>query len=141
MFGTILLAVDEKGRPSGAIDLLAKLAAGSGDKVVVVHVRPLHNYGRGGVFTLESDEEAQQLVQEQVAKLSAAGVSAVGEAHRALDSYVDRALLDVADQHGAGLIVVGNRGRSDAVALVGGSVSHHVIKHSRVPVMVLREAS
>jgi nucleotide-binding universal stress UspA family protein len=47
--------------------------------------------------------------------------------------------LDVVAQHNAGLIVVGNRGHSETTSLLIGSVSHHVIQHARVPVLVVRD--
>ncbi|TVX96866.1 universal stress protein [Cohnella terricola] len=48
------------------------------------------------------------------------------------------AILDYADNNGCDLIVMGNRGLSSFKEFMLGSVSHNVILHSRIPVMVMK---
>lgn len=49
-----------------------------------------------------------------------------------------RALLDYAEELQADLIVIGSRGLSTFKELFLGSVSHYVVQHSKVPVLVIK---
>jgi len=49
-----------------------------------------------------------------------------------------QAILDYADRNGCDLIVMGSRGLGAFRELMVGSVSHNVIQHSPVPVMVMK---
>lgn len=55
--------------------------------------------------------------------------------HRA----IAHALLEAADDHGAGVVVVGSRGRSAAREIVLGSVAMGTLHHSHRPVMVVAQ--
>jgi len=48
------------------------------------------------------------------------------------------AIVAAAESEGADLVVVGTHGRSVIGRLLLGSVSEYVVRHSRVPVMVVR---
>ena len=51
-----------------------------------------------------------------------------------------RALLDAADEAGADLLVVGNRGHGGFTGALLGSVSQHCVHHANCPVVVVRES-
>jgi nucleotide-binding universal stress UspA family protein len=74
-----------------------------------------------------------------VARLTGADISATGEMHRELRIGIGDALIDVADGHQAGLIVVGTRGRSDVASMLLGSVAHETVHKSPRPVLVVPE--
>jgi nucleotide-binding universal stress UspA family protein len=58
-----------------------------------------------------------------------------------IDAAPAEALLDQAAAGGHDLIVVGSRGRGDAGSFLLGSVSHAVLHHSRVPVLIVHVPS
>jgi nucleotide-binding universal stress UspA family protein len=138
MFGTIVVGVDGSGHADHAVQTVAKIAAETRDKVVVFHGVVVHQ-AKGSPFTTETREEAQHLVDRYVAQLAEAGVPATGDIHRELEIGIGGALIDVAESHQAGLIVVGTRGRSDIVSMLLGSVAHEAVHKSPLPVLVVPE--
>jgi nucleotide-binding universal stress UspA family protein len=138
MFGTIVVGVDASGHADHAVQAAAKIAADTGDKVVVFHGIVVRQ-AKGSPYATESRDDAQHLVDRHVAQLASAGISAVGEVHRELEIGIGGALIDVALGHQAGLIVVGTRGRSDVTSMLLGSVAHEVVHKSTLPVLVVPE--
>jgi nucleotide-binding universal stress UspA family protein len=138
MFGTIVVGVDESGHADHAVQTVAKIAAETKDKVVVFHGVVVHQ-AKGSPFTTETRDEAQHLVDRYAARLAEAGVAATGDIHRELEIGIGGALIDVAESHQAGLIVVGTRGRSDLVSMLLGSVAHEAVHKSPLPVLVVPE--
>jgi len=78
-------------------------------------------------------KEAQAALDEASAQLPK-GLSA---STLSVDGTPAEAILDQAEAGGHDLIVVGSRGRGDVASIMLGSVSHHVVHHSRVPVLVV----
>ena len=136
MFGTIVVGVDGSGPSGRAVETVAKIAAATKDPVVVCHgVAVSHAWGTD--LPDEAPDETQQLVDRYVAQLAAAGVPATGEVHQELDKGTGGALIDAAQRHQAGLIVVGTRGRSNVKSVLLGSVAHEVVSKSTLPVLVV----
>jgi nucleotide-binding universal stress UspA family protein len=140
MFGTIVVGVDDSGHADHAVQTVATIASGTGDRVVVFHGVVVHA-NRAGAYTTETQDQAQHLVDRYVKQLTEAGISATGEVHRELEIGIGGALIDVANGHHAGLLVVGTRGRSNLVSMLLGSVAHEVVHKSPLPVLVVPEDS
>jgi nucleotide-binding universal stress UspA family protein len=135
MFGTILLAVDGSPYSQRAAELVRRLAAG-GDDVVVLHVTevmPMH----GGI-NIDWDREGLAAARRLGRELEQAGVPHKVELVRGFVGHVAKVIVEAARDYGAGVIVLGSRGRGDLSALLLGSVAHQVIHLADRPVLVAR---
>lgn len=139
MFGSIVLGVDESDHAKRTIDVVRRMAKESGDHVIVVHIRAVGTYGRGGPMVDEDASDATAFVDGMVKDLNDDGVKAEGLVATADKSRIGRSLLDIAKERGAGLVAVGTRGRGGATTMVLGSVAQDVIHESEVPVLVVRD--
>jgi nucleotide-binding universal stress UspA family protein len=81
--------------------------------------------------------EAQEVLDEQVRKVREAGGS-VKEAHLRIGERRDQAIIHLAEELGAGLIVMGSRGLGGVRRALMGSVSDSVVRHAHCPVMIVR---
>ena len=81
--------------------------------------------------------EAQKVLDEQVQKVEEAGGS-VKEAYLRVGERRDQAIVHLAEELGAGLIVMGSRGLGGVRRALMGSVSASVVHHAHCPVMVVR---
>lgn len=82
-------------------------------------------------------EEAQKVLDEQVRKVEEAG-GTVAQAHLRMGERRDQAIVHLADEIGAGLIVMGSRGLGGIRRALMGSVSDSVVRHAHCPVMIVR---
>jgi nucleotide-binding universal stress UspA family protein len=82
------------------------------------------------------EEGARRLLEEQTELISTSG-AAVSEAHLVMGPPVD-AILDLAEEIGTDLLVVGSRGHGTLGRLVLGSVSEGIVHHADRPVLVIR---
>ena len=137
MFGTILLAVDGSPYAQRAAELVRRLAAG-GDDVVVLHVTEIMPIHGGTAVELDLDHEGLEVARRFGRELEQAGVPTKVELVRAFAGDVASIIVEAARDHGAGVIVLGSRGRGELSALLLGSVAHKVIHLADRPVLVAR---
>lgn len=138
MFGTILLAVDGSDHAEHAAAMAVKLATATRDQVVVVHVTEIMVGRAAGPVELDGDRQAIERAKQHAQELEAAGVSAQVELAHAPIGHVAKVVVEAAEKYGAGVIVMGSRGRTDLAALVLGSVAHKVLHLSDRPVLIIR---
>jgi nucleotide-binding universal stress UspA family protein len=81
--------------------------------------------------------EAQKVLDEQVEKVKEAG-GTVAQAYLRMGERRDRAIVHLADEIDAGLIVMGSRGLGGVRRALMGSVSDSVVRHAHCPVLVVR---
>jgi nucleotide-binding universal stress UspA family protein len=82
-------------------------------------------------------KETQQILDEQVKKVEEAG-GTVQEAY-VRRGRKDQEIVRLAEEIGAGLIVIGSRGRAGVRRALMGSVSDSVVRHAHCPVLVVRK--
>jgi nucleotide-binding universal stress UspA family protein len=80
-------------------------------------------------------EEAHKRAAEGADIARAAGFTTTPRGAAAAPTW--EGILDVADEIGASAIVIGSHGRTGVREFVEGSVSHEVVKHSPLPVLVV----
>ena len=137
MYERLLVAVDHSEISPRVIAAAKDLAGLFKAKVWVLHVKE-REFGRLGLTPSEPDDEAQAAVKDGVGALIQAGIDAQGEMQEAVFGHAAREIVKKAQEHDAGVIIMGSRGRSDLAGLVLGSTAHKVIHVSDRPVLVVR---
>lgn len=138
MYERLLVAIDHSDASKNVIAAAKDLAELAKAEVWVMHLREREVMPRTGLVPTESDEEATAGVQAAVAELAKAGITAHGIVEDTVFGHAARYIVDAAEEHDAGLIVMGSRGRSDLAGLMLGSTAHKVIHLSSRPVLVVR---
>ena len=145
----IVLATDGSKDADLALSTAVDIATGTNSELHVITAapgRPDPVYGSHEMgFHWETYEEAleavkkdaQDILDEQVRKVQEAGGTVAG-AHLKTEVRKDMAIVNLADQLGAGLIVMGSRGLGGIRRALMGSVSDSVVRHAHCPVMVVR---
>ena len=123
----MLFATDRSAASRAALLAVAGLASGAGIQVVVLTV---DECGR--------PEEARRVVDDISWGLIALAVDARGEVRRAAGGGVAAEIAAAAEEHGADLVVLGARGRSDVGGLLLGVVGREVVERVDCPVLVVR---
>jgi nucleotide-binding universal stress UspA family protein len=142
----ILLATDGSEEADLALRTATDLATSTGSELHIVYVeaapyRPSTAWDTfGGEELTRLDEEAEEAaktrVDEQVQKVREADGEVAG-AHARV-GFSDAEIVDLAEDLGAGLIVMGSRGHAGLRRALMGSVSDSVVRHAHCPVMVVR---
>lgn len=144
MYNHILVSVDRSSDSQKAVAAAAELGAKFGSDVLVVHAPDIPRAvvtGHGAVPAsdtgMETEAEAQQMVDEAVAELERAGVRVTGQALTGGHAIASE-ILAAAERHQADLIVLGSRGMSYISEFMLGSVAHKVIHLAKCPVLLAR---
>jgi nucleotide-binding universal stress UspA family protein len=141
---TILLATDGSEEATLAARTAAGIATSTGSELHVLTVGPDYPYYELPDYPARFEEvweaqrrETQEVLDEQVRKIEEWGGN-VEEAHLSMGERRDRAIVDLGEKLGVGLIVVGSRGLGPLRRAMMGSVSTSVVHHAHCPVLVVR---
>ena len=85
----------------------------------------------------ENRRRAKEVLEQQAKRIEESGVT-VKETHL-LEGRADEEIVDLAEEIGAGLIVMGSRGHGRLRRTLLGSVSDAVVRHAHCPVTIVRE--
>jgi nucleotide-binding universal stress UspA family protein len=137
MNSTILLATDARHDVAKSIELAGELSQGTQGRVLVLHIHEFSVGKYGRVQLCCPEEEAEELLPRIVALLGESGVPAEWQIRETNSGNAARAILDVADQHDAHVIILGSNMRTDVPLIPLGSVSHKLLHLARRPVLVV----
>jgi nucleotide-binding universal stress UspA family protein len=138
MYERILVAIDHSQHTEKVLAAARDLALLSKGEVWVLHLREREVIAQLGDVPSESAADAKSPVSAAVEELTKAGVTAHGEVRDTTFGHAAREIMQDADEHDVGVIVMGSRGRSDLAGLVLGSTAHKVIHLADRPVLVVR---
>ncbi|MGH3145381.1 MAG: universal stress protein [Rubrobacter sp.] len=82
-------------------------------------------------------QEAQQVLDDEVRKIEEDG-GKVAQVHLKMGEERDEAIVHLAEEIDAGLIVMGSRGHGRIRRALMGSVSDSVVRHAECPVLIVR---
>jgi nucleotide-binding universal stress UspA family protein len=139
---TILLATDGSEEAQLAARTAADLAQRTDSELHVVTVgagvpisattSPTHFEDVLG----EHERQAQEVLEQQVKSIEESG-DAVNESHLR-EGRAEEEIVELAEEIGAGLIVMGSRGHSRLRRALMGSISDAVVRHAHCPVTIIR---
>ena len=133
----VLLATDGSKDAALAARAAVDVCGGTGAELHVVHAWHSVPTARLRAFMrAESKKLGNELLEAGVKGVEGAG-GVVAGAHLVEGRAADE-ILELAEQIGADLVVIGSRGLGPVGRVALGSVSEAVIHHSRCPVLVLR---
>jgi len=133
----ILLAAADSDACRRAVAVVASLARSSGSEVCVVHLIERVFLGRAGWCAMESADEAKRLVGRFRTELETVGVRVSAKTGKARREELAQRILLTAAEYSADVIVIGTRRKSALRALLFGSVSHEIIRRSKIPVVAV----
>lgn len=145
MFGSIVVGTDGSDTANEAVRQAIELAKRTGDELLVVSAYEPVPEGRLRSERLDAPEDLQWAInprQDVEATLREAAeriqASGVGVQTFAREGDPADAILDVAEERNAGLIVVGNKGMTGAKRFLLGSVPNKVSHHAPCSVLIIR---
>ena len=135
MGSTLVLGYDGSDCAKAALRTAVETAVAFGDRIVVA-------FG-AGVYPIGEDADHQRLVHELGDRFAGEALTAIRAAGwsdceaTVVDARPSEALLQVASERGARMIVVGTHGEHPLTGAVLGSVPHKLLHLSPVPVLVV----
>lgn len=133
----ILLATDGSEDAAQAREAAVDLARKSSSELHLVHVwHDVPSPYAHAFIKRELRRQGQEILDEQVTKLEEAG-GTVTEAHLRCGRTSDE-VLELSEELGAGLLVLGSRGHGTIRRVLMGSHSEEIVHHAHLPVLVLR---
>ena len=131
----ILLATDGSEEAWIASQMAAGIADGTGSKLHLVYVA-----GTGGTDPRvyeQMRQSSRELLDELAEQMRDAGAKITKKHLR--NGRPDQEIVALAEELGAGLIVMGGRGLGRMKRALMGSVSDSVVRHAPCPVLVIRK--
>lgn len=142
LYSKIVVAYDGSAISDKALDSAIKMAKlNHFANLDIIHVINIPTYVVGDMFfTLPVKDEVETFdYSEQVVGKIKEKLQDPSTAHiEVRQGSPARTILEYAEERGADLIVIGSRGLNGFGEFVLGSVSHNVVQHAKVPVLVVK---
>jgi nucleotide-binding universal stress UspA family protein len=145
MFGSIVVGTDGSDTASEAVRQATELAAELGAKIHLVSAFEPVPEGRLRDERQDVPDDLQWMInpREDVDRTLGDGAKGIEDRGVEVETYAREgdpadAILDVAEEQGADLIVVGNKGMTGAKRFLLGSVPNKVSHHAPCSVMIIR---
>lgn len=135
MYSKIIVGTDGSDSATRAVARAVEMAQRAGAELLVVHAHPQANVGYGLSGEEYPEIEHGKKILEEVEARHAADI-AVRTVLRPGEAAI--ALLDIAEEEGADLIIVGNRGMSGTKRFLVGSVPNRVSHHAICDVLIVK---
>lgn len=139
MFSKVVVAVDGSVNSDRAVDAAAELARAHGSELIVCHVFYIPEYYRAdlsGSLRESVRSDAEKILQHATDVLARAGAPA--QARLLSTGHPAEAIVELAKEEGANLIVAGVRGKSPDEARAMGSVSSEIADRADCSVLLVR---
>jgi nucleotide-binding universal stress UspA family protein len=137
MFKTILWATDGSETAAQALPYVLELTENASAKLVIGHVREIYGGRSAGYPVYADDTDIRAQVEKQVKDLAETGVNATFVERNAMQGHTAKMIGEIAEEHGAELIVVGTRGHSRIGTLLIGSVTQELLHQHKAPVLAV----
>jgi nucleotide-binding universal stress UspA family protein len=141
---TILLAIDGSEEAQLASTTAADLAEKTDSELHVLTVGPDYPLYELPEHPAEFEDvlrenrrQAKEVLEQQAKRIEESG-GTVKETHL-LEGRADEEIVELAEEIGAGLIVLGSRGHGRLRRTLLGSVSDAVVRHAHCPVTIVRQ--
>ncbi|WP_187274496.1 universal stress protein [Paenibacillus sp. N3.4] len=142
LYSRIVVAYDGSEPADKALDTALKLAKlNHYSKLDIIHVFNLPTYVIGSSVVippvtiennyLDYSEEVLAKIKEKITDFSNIHIEVKSGA-------ITKTILDYASEIQADLLIVGSRGLSGISEFVLGSVSHNIVQHAKIPVLVVK---
>jgi len=141
MYNKLLVAYDGSNLADKALGHALALAERYEASLVVVHVYGVPMFNSGDMLIAAPAEWAADYAKHSASVLETAKDKVPPEARaefRLVNGNPAETILSLAAETGADLIVMGSRGLGGIREFVLGSVSHNVVQHAKVPVLIVK---
>lgn len=147
MFKNILIPIDGSDVSRKAVKAGISLASEIGAKVIAFHAEepvPNHIYGEGYIadkrMVAEFEKRAREYSRKCLATVEKAGKAAGVPVETVVlkTPLAYRGIIDAAKRRKCDAIFMASHGRGGLGGLLLGSVTHQVLSHSKIPVLVFR---
>lgn len=142
LYSKILVAYDGSEASDKALDTAIKLAKlNHYSKLDIIHVFNIPTYVVGEIMfvpPIKNEEEYYGYSDQAIAKIQEK-INDFSDIHiEVRQGSPARTILAYAEETNADVIVIGSRGLGSFGEFVLGSVSHNVVQHAKIPVLVIK---